>query len=158
MSPWRNFHGKDVGDSLVSVLQKDYERLRKEGYDIRLCIGTDSHVQGEWVTFATVVVVIVKGNGGFMYVKKKRLRNCLGLRERMLTEIACSVEAAGEIDDFVRRHNIQLEIHADINQNPRYPSHISFHDAQGYILGMGYRFVSKPDAFASSVCADRFCH
>lgn len=158
MSVWRNYYGKEVGVSLAQVLISDYHRLQKEGYEIRLCIGTDSHVQGHMINFATVVVVIVKGNGGFMYVKKHRQRGPMKLRERMLSEIAYSIEAAGELENFVRTYGISLEIHADINQNPRFPSHASFHDAQGYILGMGYRFVCKPDAFASSKCADRFCH
>ncbi|MCS6980972.1 MAG: ribonuclease H-like YkuK family protein [Flavobacteriales bacterium] len=158
MAVWRNFHGHEVGRSIEEVLRSDFHRLREQGYDIRLCVGTDSHVHGDWIQFATVLVVIVKGNGGFMYVKKHRVRGSMSLRERIMTEIAYSIEAAGEIQGFVEQYNIALEIHADVNQNPLFPSHVSYHDALGYIVGMGYRFVSKPDAFASSVCADRFCH
>ena len=158
MSTWRNFHGQEIESTLASKIESDYIRLKAEGHSIRLCIGTDSHIQGEWVIFATVVVVVLIGNGGFMYVRKIRNRIPLTLKERMMSEIAYSIEAAMELHDFAETHKISMEIHADINQNPRFPSYVSYHDALGYIVGMGYRFVSKPDAFASSVCADRFCH
>jgi predicted RNase H-related nuclease YkuK (DUF458 family) len=51
-----------------------------------------------------------------------------------------------------------MEIHADINQDPMHQSYAAYHDAMGYTKGMGFTFKSKPDAFASSVCADRLCH
>ncbi len=54
------------------------------------------------------------------------------------------------------RNNVELEVHADINTDPRFKSNTALNEAMGYIKGMGYQFKAKPDAFASSSCADRF--
>jgi predicted RNase H-related nuclease YkuK (DUF458 family) len=48
-----------------------------------------------------------------------------------------------------------MEIHADINTNPQFKSYDALKDSMGYILGMGFNIKVKPEAFASSCCADR---
>lgn len=140
------------------VLENRVLSLRDEGREIKICIGTDSQKNGSGIKFATALVFVVKGNGGFMYVRKRRDFTPYALRERMMMEIAYSIETAYEIEPVIRRLGLEMEIHADINKNPKFPSHASYHEAMGYIKSMGYTFVSKPDAFAASGCADIFCH
>jgi len=53
------------------------------------------------------------------------------------------------------KFNVALEVHADINTDPHFQSNIALKEAMGYILGMGFEFKAKPDAFASSSCADK---
>jgi uncharacterized protein len=154
---WRNYRGHPLGEDLSSAVKDAVESLRKEGFEVRVCIGTDSQVRGPKVTFATVIVFLAVGNGGFMFVNKRKLREKLGLRERMMREITYSIETAYSLHELFESMNIPVEIHADINRDPRFPSHQSYQEAMGYIRSMGYHFVSKPDAFASSICADRFC-
>jgi predicted RNase H-related nuclease YkuK (DUF458 family) len=48
-----------------------------------------------------------------------------------------------------------MEVHADINTNPGFKSNDALKEAMGYILGMGFAFKAKPEAFASSCCADK---
>ena len=50
---------------------------------------------------------------------------------------------------------MELEVHADINTDPHFKSNVALKEAMGYILGMGFVFKAKPDAFASSSCADK---
>ncbi|PDH51276.1 MAG: hypothetical protein CNE98_07310, partial [Bacteroidetes bacterium MED-G17] len=38
---------------------------------------------------------------------------------------------------------------------PQFKSNIALKEAMGYILGMGYTFKAKPEAFASSYCANK---
>jgi len=153
---WRTFYGLPVEDPLRDAVEKQLNYYQSIGKRLRLCIGTDSMVRGNRVNFATALVFLVVGNGGFMYVHKRREFRKMPIRERMMAEISYSIQTAYELDPIVKKYNIDLEIHADINQDPKFPSHASYHDAMGYIRSMGYQFVSKPDAFASSVCADRF--
>ena len=140
------------------IVEDRTRSLRGEGREIKICIGTDSQKIGSGTRFATALVFVVKGNGGFMYVRKRRDFTPYALRERMMLEIAYSIETAYEIDPVIRKLGLEMEIHADINQNPRIPSHASYNEAMGYIKSMGYTFVAKPDAFAASGCADIFCH
>jgi predicted RNase H-related nuclease YkuK (DUF458 family) len=79
----------------------------------------------------------------------------MGLRERMILEVSKSVEVAYSLCDLLDRHDVALEVHADINTDPHFQSNMALHEAMGYILGMGFVFKAKPDAFASSYCADK---
>lgn len=48
-----------------------------------------------------------------------------------------------------------MEVHADKNTNPGFKSNEALKEAMGYITGMGFVFKTKPEAFASSACANK---
>ena len=73
----------------------------------------------------------------------------------MIREVSSSVQLAYQLCPILDRHQVELEVHADINTDPSFKSNVALKDAMGYILGMGFVFKAKPDAFASSYCADR---
>ena len=125
------------------------------GHVLNLCIGTDSQVHAGLIRFATVIVVLRKGKGGFMYVRSEGLKTRMSVRERMLCEVQRSLEVAYAISDIVTAYEIDLEVHADINTNALFKSHDAFREAMGYVTGMGFAFKAKPHAFASSCCADK---
>ena len=79
------------------------------------------------------------------------------IRERMILEVARSVEISYALCNLLDEHNVELEVHADINTDPSFESNTALKEAMGYILGMGFVFKAKPDAFASSACADKVC-
>jgi len=153
---WKTFYGSYIEEPIKDAVEKKLLELRNTGYHLKVCIGSDSMVYGNEVQFATAIVFVIIGNGGCMYVKKQKELRKIPLKERMLLEIGHSVEIAYELDPILKRLQVPMEIHADINKDPKFPSNSSLKDAMGYIQSMGYVFVAKPDAFASSVCADRF--
>jgi len=57
--------------------------------------------------------------------------------------------------DLFIKYQVEMEVHADINTNPSFKSNDALKEAMGYILGMGFAFKAKPEAFASSCCADK---
>jgi len=128
---------------------------KAKGYSLKVCVGSDSQVYGKHVDFATVIVFLREKSGGFMFIHNERQPNYKSLKERLLDEVSMSIEVAYEICDLLDRYNIDLEVHADINTNPQFKSNSSLTEAMGYILSMGFAFKAKPDAFASSVCADK---
>ena len=73
----------------------------------------------------------------------------------MLVEVARSIETAYDLCDLFNKYDIDMEVHADINTNPAFKSNDALKEAMGYILGMGFAFKAKPEAFASSCCADK---
>ena len=79
------------------------------------------------------------------------------VNERMVYEVGKSVEVAYEIAPLMDLYEIPLEIHADINPDPLHDSNKALQSAVGYILGMGYSFKVKPDAWAASSGADKYC-
>lgn len=155
---WKTYDGKIIEEEISVAVEKVLAKHIPEGKKIRLCVGTDSQVKGSTIDMVTVIVFYFVGNGGFMFVNKQILRQKMAMRERILTEVGASVQTAYELRDAVQKFGVEIEIHADINQEPCHLSNQVFNDAMGYAKGMGYAFKAKPDAFASSVCADRLCH
>ena len=152
---WRRLDGTALGTDLKSLVRKTIIRERKAGYELKVCIGTDSQVKGAIVEFATVIVFLKKHSGGFMFINNHRERKKMSVKERMIAEVARSVEVAYDLCDLLDEYNVELEVHADINTDPHFKSNSALKEAMGYILGMGFVFKAKPHAFASSSCADK---
>jgi len=140
-----------IEDEMRAVLVKE----KGKGNTLKVCIGTDSQVKGACTQFATVIVVLRKGKGGFMYVLPETTRRKLSIKERMLMEVAKSIEVAYSLSRLFTLYDVDMEIHADINTNPQFKSNDALREAMGYIHGMGFSFRAKPHAFASSSCADK---
>ncbi len=152
---WKNFEGNPLGDNILQEVENAIKREAQAGNKLKVCIGTDSQVKGLMVDFATVIVFLREKKGGFMFIHQERLKNNMGIKERMITEVAKSVDIAYRLCDLLDRYEVELEVHADINTNPQFESNSALKEATGYILGMGFCFKAKPEAFASSYCADK---
>ena len=90
-----------------------------------------------------------------MFISNDRSQRKMTLRERMILEVGRSVEVAYALCELLDRFDVALEVHADINTDPAFESNKALKEAMGYILSMGFVFKAKPDAFASSCCADK---
>ena len=90
-----------------------------------------------------------------MFIHNEKTRQRFTIRERMLVEVAKSIEIAYELCDLFNQYDVDMEVHADINTNPSFKSNEALREAMGYILGMGFAFKAKPEAFASSSCANK---
>ncbi len=152
---WRKFNGESIELPIKNAVENAIKRETEKGIKLKVCIGTDSQVKGSDTEFATVIVFLREHNGGFMYIHNETTKQKFHLKERMLMEVAKSIEIAYELCDLFIQHHIEMEVHADINTNPGFKSNDALKEAMGYILGMGFAFKAKPEAFASSCCADK---
>ncbi|MGF7231577.1 ribonuclease H-like YkuK family protein [Arachidicoccus sp.] len=152
---WRKFNGDKIPLPIKDVVEQTIQAEVAKGIKLKVCIGTDSQVKGADVEFATVIVFLREHSGGFMYIYNETLSRAFHIKERMLLEVAKSIEVAYELCDLFIKYNIEMEVHADINTNPQFKSNDALKEAMGYILGMGFAFKAKPEAFASSSCADK---
>jgi uncharacterized protein len=152
---WRRLNGQLIELPIKEAVEQTIIAETALGNKLKVCIGTDSQVRGEEIHFATVIVFLRERKGGFMYIHHDLSRRKMSLRERMITEVGKSVDVAYALCNVLDKHDIALEVHADINTDPYFQSNIALREAMGYILGMGFTFKAKPDAFASSNCADK---
>ena len=152
---WRRLNGQKIELPIKSAVEQVLVREKNSGHRLKVCIGSDSQVRSGVIEFATVIVFLREKKGGFMFISNSKEHGKMGLRERMITEVAKSVEVAYALCDLLDKHNVALEVHADINTDPHFQSNTALKEAMGYILGMGFVFKAKPDAFASSSCADK---
>jgi predicted RNase H-related nuclease YkuK (DUF458 family) len=155
---WRKFNGEQINLPIKQAVADAIIQETEKRVKLKVCIGTDSQVKGEDTEFATVIVFLREHNGGFMYIHNEKTKTKYHIKERMLVEVAKSIEVAYELCDLFIEHHIEMEVHADINTNPQFKSNDALREAMGYILGMGFAFKAKPEAFASSSCADKICN
>ncbi len=152
---WRKLNGDSMEVPIFKAVETAIIRETQKGYQLKVCIGTDSQVKGNETDFATVIVFLRRGHGGFMFIHKEKNLQTFTIKERMLMEVNKSIEVAYELCSLFTQYDVDMEIHADINTNPQFKSNDALREAMGYILGMGFVFKSKPDAFASSSCANK---
>ena len=152
---WKRFNGDVIEGTIYEEVKQAIIREQNAGHSLKICIGTDSQVRSKTTDFATVIVIIREHRGGFMFISKDSTKKTLHLKERMILEVSKSIEIAYALCDLLDRYNVELEVHADINTDPSFKSNVALREAMGYILGMGFAFKAKPEAFASSSCADK---
>jgi uncharacterized protein len=155
MIRWRKFNGEPIGLPIYKAVEQAIRRETENGYRLKVCIGTDSQVKGQETEFATVIVFLREGHGGFMFIHNDKTHQQYTIKERMLVEVAKSIEIAYELCNLFTEYAVDMEVHADINTNPNFKSNDALKEAMGYILGMGFAFKAKPEAFASSSCANK---
>lgn len=152
---WRKLNGQKIFQSIEDEVSNAMISEKEMGYQLKVCIGTDSQVKGHVTDFATVIVFIRKGKGGFMYICNETTTQKMSVRQRMLLEVAKSIDVAYDLCRVFTRFDVDMEVHADINTNPSFKSNDALKEAMGYINGMGFTFKAKPHAFASSNCANK---
>ncbi len=152
---WTRLNGQAIKKPIVTAVEDVLMHEKQLGNKLKVYIGTDSQVYGRTVNFATVIVFLREKKGGFMFVSKDKLVREMGLKERMILEVSRSIEVAYSLCDILDKHHVGLEVHADINTDPNFESNVALREAMGYIMAMGFEFKAKPNAFASSSCADK---
>lgn len=152
---WRKLNGQKIQQPIEDELKTVIVKEKELGHELKVCIGTDSQVKSRETEFATVIVFIRKGKGGFMYIHNETTKQKMSIKQRMLTEVAKSIDVAYALCRLFSLYNVDMEVHADINTNPSFKSNDALKEAMGYIMGMGFAFKAKPEAFASSSCANK---
>ena len=152
---WKKFNGDPIELPIPDAVEQAIRRETRNSFRLKVCIDIDSQVKGQETEYATVIVFLREGHGGFMFIHNEKTRQQFTIKERMLMEVAKSIEIAYELCNLFTVYDVDMEVHADINTNPQFKSNDALKEAMGYILGMGFAFKAKPEAFASSSCANK---
>jgi predicted RNase H-related nuclease YkuK (DUF458 family) len=110
---------------------------------------------GVWYAKYSVVIIlhVDSKHGAKIFHKNYVDRDFGNMRQRLVTEAGYAIEAANQILDVIG--NRKLEIHLDLNPNPKYKSNIAVKEALGYVKGsLGIDAKVKPDSFAATHAAD----
>src|SRR5215207_1836930 len=91
---WRKLSGEKIHRPIADEIMAVIARERAVGHELKVCIGTDSQVKGKETEFATVIVFIRKGKGGFMYIHNETTTQKMSIKQRMLMEVSKSIEVA----------------------------------------------------------------
>jgi predicted RNase H-related nuclease YkuK (DUF458 family) len=120
-------------------------------------IGCDSlrfKKNGIWYArYATVVIVHMDSlHGCKVFYNTDITRDYGSLRDRLMSEVNYAIQAAMEIVDVLDDRS--LEVHLDLNNDPKHKSNIAVKEAVGWVMGMGFKPVIKPNSFAATHAAD----
>ncbi|MCA1481167.1 ribonuclease H-like YkuK family protein, partial [Bradyrhizobium sp. NBAIM08] len=91
---WRKLNGQKIIHAIEDEVRAALISEQEMMHEIKVCIGTDSQVKGKETDFATVIVFIRKGKGGFMYICNETTSQKMSIKQRMLAEVAKSIEIA----------------------------------------------------------------
>jgi predicted RNase H-related nuclease YkuK (DUF458 family) len=142
------------------MIEEAKAAIKKSSLDSSVYVGCDSvrfKKNGRWFArYATVIIVHhATRHGASIYSESVTLDDYGNLKTRLMNEVMFAVNAAMEIvDDLNGRH---LEVHLDLNPNPKHKSNIAVKEALGYVQGsVGIPATIKPDAWAASHASDHF--
>ena len=121
-------------------------------------IGCDSiriRKNKQWYAkYSTVIIVHMDSKRGCkLFHESVDMPDFGNLKQRLLNEVQMAVMAATEIVDVLGdRH---MEIHLDINPNPKHKSSVAVKEALGWVKGsLGLDAKIKPHSFAATHAAD----
>lgn len=164
-------HGK-IQIPLLEYLEDIIKEQKALGIELKICVGTDSQKRGKGgFKYGTAIIIEMKQpmgiEGGKMTYKGLGGKVISGvffekrkpsLRERMLKEVQLSINVCFHIIELLDEYDIEMEIHADVNPNPRWESNVVLSEVIGFCKGMGFSYKVKPEAYAASSGADRLCN
>ena len=148
--------------------QKQVEDLVDLLYELdkntKVYIGTDSvrfKKDGRWFAkYASVCVIHMNGKNGCRVFTHRSIEPDYDLKKnrpsmRLMNEVIKSCELYNQLAPFIDEFDV--EIHLDVNIDPKYGSNCVASQAAGYVLGVcGLEPKLKPYAFCASFGADHF--
>lgn len=121
-------------------------------------VGCDSiryKKNGQWhAKYSTVIILHMdSSNGCKLFHESVDMPDYGNLKQRLLMEVQLVVAAATEIIDVIGDRHI--EVHLDINPNPKHKSNVAVKEALGWVRGsLGMDAKIKPASFAATHAAD----
>lgn len=149
---WKTGNKININES--EMFNRIYNHIEQKG---KVVIGTDSMLTNNKFIFVNAICLIGKESnhhGKFFfsrYASKDEANN--NLLVRLLKETTDSIELANKVKNRYPKANI--EIHMDVNPSSKFLSGKYSSTVIGYILGCGYDYKIKPDAYAASSVADK---
>lgn len=107
-----------------------------------------------YAKYSTVIIVHMDSKRGCkLFHESVDMPDFGNLKQRLLNEVQMAVLAATSIIDVLGdRH---MEVHLDINPNPKHKSSVAVKEALGWVKGsLGIDAKVKPSSFAATHAAD----
>ena len=141
---WKVLDGKPIKDIVSFVTEAS-----KDGQEVM--VGSDSLQVGKETQVVTVVVIYTKSKGGRVAYCRDRMPRIRDLRQRLLLEAQKSLDAALLIAPHIKG---ELSIHLDVNAQEEHMSSKYVKELVGYVMGMGFKAVIKPDSYVATTISD----
>ena len=149
---WYRLNGNQLNKTLEDIVLED---VSKTEASLKFYIGADSHYAYKKVVYSVVLVMLKKGQGGIGYYKRIFEKGVMTTQQRLFQETYYAVDLAVQINPLLESIGYKIEeIHTDLNPDPNYLSSTMINQCLGYIKGMGFKGITKPNSWAASSVAD----
>jgi predicted RNase H-related nuclease YkuK (DUF458 family) len=131
------------------------EAIRKSSRESSIYIGCDSRrIPAKNKALFSTVIVLHKDSkkGCSVFHNQITLPDYGQMRPRLMTETQLALEAFSAIEDVIEDR--KLEIHLDVNPDPKYASNVVAAEALGWVRSLGLQARIKPHSFAATTAAD----
>lgn len=139
------------------------EEILKSSDSSSVYIGCDSQIfarrnkktaKTEYYSDYVTVIVVHKDSrhGCKIFYSTETMRDYGQRDNRLLAEVQQALAAYEHIKDVIG--NRHLEVHLDVNPDPRFASNSVAAQALGWVRGMGLEAKIKPDSWAATHAAD----
>lgn len=115
-----------------------------------------------YARYATVAIVHMNGKNGCRIFNNISIEQDYDLKKnrpkmRMMNEVSKVCQLYTQLAPFIDEY--EVEIHLDINTDPKFGSNCAANEAAGFVLGMtGIEPKLKPESWAASFGADGVAH
>ncbi|TVR80228.1 MAG: hypothetical protein EA412_04765 [Chitinophagaceae bacterium] len=151
MNKPHHFFKNHYGERIINVQEfvVSWISIHPEG---QIYVGTDSKVRGDIVVYATVICLWDVGRGVHEIFKTEIMKRPPDLYTRLWTEVSKAIEVAE-----ILREIKPINVHIDINADPRYNSNRLYDASIGLINSLGFIAAGKPYSWAATSGANRHC-
>ncbi len=156
---FKNHKGEPIED-IISYINEYKKVTYNVSYEI--FIGCDSQVN-KTSTMYSVVIGIHKmiggvGRGVHLIHTRERDKKLGEAKSEIYKRLWSEVERILETAVYLQEHDISdIEIHIDANGSKKYKSNMIYDSSLGMFSGMGFRVNAKPEAWAATYAANRYC-
>lgn len=134
------------------------EAILNSSPESSIYIGTDSikyKKKGVWYAkYSTVIIIHIDSKrGGMIFHEDVDMPDYGNLKQRLINEAMYAIAAFDKIYDVIGDRKV--EVHLDLNPNPKHKSNIAVSEALGYVRGqLGIEAMIKPHSWAATHAAD----
>ena len=149
---WKN--GKRKIIPYLDMLKILREVSENQGH--KIIIGTDSVKSNQSFIFTSTICILndYDDHDRTYFYSRKKIKDdsYYMLAKRLLKETYDSIEIANFLEAALEKPN--LEIHIDVNTDPKHKSSKFKNTLIGYVTGCGFDCRVKPESFVASSIAD----
>ncbi len=161
----KTFNNPNSGPLTMTEVAREIKAFLEEAPDRKyeLLVGTDSNGDANNAHFVAAIIIYRVGKGArYFWRKTPGEKPYYSLQERIHQEVTISLEVAQEILAQLqevlspdKKINYDFQIHIDVGENG--PTQKIIKEVVGMVKGNGFKASIKPESFAASNVADKYC-
>jgi predicted RNase H-related nuclease YkuK (DUF458 family) len=159
---FKNHQGEKIKDIILYL--NDYMKYKNGRTKYKIYIGCDSQVNRHYTIYSVVIGIhtIMDGIGRGVHIIHTREKDVKTNESRggIFKRLWGEVERIVEIALFLQENGFNIDdigTHVDANKDNQYASNMIYDSAMGWLRSMGFDVKGKPEAWAATYAANKYC-